>query len=233
MHMMKDIFETVLKPVHTEAQAKMDDVAGFYMPISYPNEPSSPSGKASLCDISHRPQLIIDGPNATAFVAEYFGFNPDNEMHLHSGRLKDAEEGINTWFLLHPLEGERFFVILEENLGEKDATVFWLSDALHDDTTMTLLKGNCLLSVQGIQSRESLNDADLDDGISALTEAGFYESKSYLVTKLAETAETGYFISVDEDNAVGIWQKLTASSHISVIGLDNYNKLSADKAFLA
>lgn len=217
-------YTTGLTDLHEENAAEMRVIAGVRMAVSYPDDISNALSNAlSCCDITHRPQLILEGAQAPDFIKKVLALDalPD-EGHIVMTHLCDNDEDIESTVLLASLSQSRFFMILDaiDDLENKDKITNWMADEMYDDMSFTILKDHTLIALQGDVLPHNLFDQPIVDG-------DVHESDSCLYMACAETHKQGVFITVENEMAPVFWTKLIARKDTSPIGVHAYEQKRA------
>ena len=93
--MEENLMKTCLYDKHVALNALMSPFGGFIMPIQYTNitdEHNAVRNKAGMFDVSHMGEIIVSGPDASAFV-----------NHVFSNNIEGMEDGkILYGMMLHP-----------------------------------------------------------------------------------------------------------------------------------
>ena len=93
--MEENLMKTCLYDKHVALNALMSPFGGFIMPIQYTNitdEHNAVRNKAGMFDVSHMGEIIVSGPDASAFV-----------NHVFSNNVEGMEDGrILYGMMLHP-----------------------------------------------------------------------------------------------------------------------------------
>jgi aminomethyltransferase len=215
-----DLRETPLAAVHRAAGAKLVPFAGFRMPVHYGSilaEHKAVRERAGLFDVSHMGRFLVTGAGAGAFldrttVNDVRGL-PDGKAQYSC--LCRPDGGILDDVVVGRL-GDEFHVVVNASNREKDRD--WLrrhlpSDAaLHDrsdETALVALQGPAAEAV--LAPLASVDVTKL--AFYELTE-GAVEGLPAVISRTGYTGEDGFELTVSRDDAVRLWEALTAAGQV-------------------
>ena len=228
------MLKTPLHDVHQALNAKMAEFAGYDMPINYESgvmaEHNWTRERAGLFDVSHMGQVIIEGEDAAVFLET---LTPSNIKGLKDTQarytvLMNEQGGMVDDLIITRLGEEKFFAVI--NAGCKDKDIRWIEDHLPDGLTMMHLKDRALIALQGPASEKIIRET-LGVDLSGLDYMHFTEQAPYFFSRLGYTGEDGFEISVPEDGAKELWEKLMAHQDVKPVGLAARDSLRLDMGY--
>ena len=213
-----------LHQIHVDGGASFTDFAGWQMPVSYGSdlaEHHAVRTTAGIFDISHMAEILVDGPDAGAFL-DYALAGKLSAISIAQAKyslLLNPEGGIIDDLIVYRLTDDTFFVVanagnryaalaaLEQRVGEFDVRVSDLSDAYS------------LIAVQGPNARAI---AEATAGITEVTvpldELKYYwstdalfDDQPLLIGRTGYTGEDGFEFYIQTDAAASLWAALTAA----------------------
>lgn len=234
---MEDIKKTCLYDEHVKLDAKMEDFAGFLMPIVYDSiktEHNAVRNDVGMFDVSHMGELVIKGTEATAFVD-----------HVFTNSIVEKEPGSVTYgMMLYPNgtivddllvykvnDNEYLFVINASNIA-KDYQ--WVVDQTDDfDVTVANVSGDYSeIAVQGPAAEEKIKEL-LGIDLSDLPFFHFtnteYNQYDLLVSRTGYTGEDGFEIYATSEAITSLWRILHAGG-VQPCGLGSRDTLRFEAA---
>ncbi len=220
---------TPLYETHVELGARIVPFAGYEMPVQYEGpleEHATVRSSAGLFDIDHMGQLIVEGPDAFAFL-QYVATSDVSELaewEAGYSLLCYADGGtVDDIFIYHL--PEHYYVVVNASNLKKD--VRWLkAHTLGFDVTVTdVSEETYMLAFQGPKAGDVLQritDADLGSlGFHFATRAGV-AGVECLIGSTGYTGEYGYELFFDATQAVTVWNAILeagAPEGVEPIGL--------------
>ncbi len=218
------LLNTPLYDVHVQAGAKMVPFAGYNMPVQYPlgvkKEHLHTRDAAGLFDVSHMGQLRLKGEGAAAALEALV---PVDIIDLPSGKQRYAfftnEQGGIMDDLMVANLGDHLFVVV--NAACKAQDIAHLQANLPQGVELEVIDDRALLALQGPKAAEVLARFQ-----SQVAEMLFMDVKvididgiECIVSRSGYTGEDGYEISVPNQHAAALANKLTACEEVEWIGL--------------
>jgi len=222
--MTQELLKTPLHALHVEAGAKMVPFAGYDMPVQYKlgvkKEHLHTRDAAGLFDVSHMGQLRLHGAGAAAFLESLV---PVDIIDLPSGNQRYAfftndQGGIMDDLMVANL-GDHLFVVVNAACKEQD--ISHLQAHLPQGVELEVIDDRALLALQGPKAVDVLARFN-----SSVAEMLFMDVKKLeilgvecIVSRSGYTGEDGYEISVPNEKAEELANKLTAEEEVEWIGL--------------
>ena len=208
--MADSLLQTPLAGLHAEFSGRMVPFAGYAMPVQYPSgimaEHNATRGGATLFDVSHMGQAILEGPGAAlalerATPADIDGLRIGRQRYL---LLTIDDGGILDDAMCARLGPDRLFLVL--NASRKHLDIPRIESLLPPGVTLTPWPDRALLAVQGPKAAELLPSlAHLPFmGVAETTLLG----AEVIATRSGYTGEDGFEISVAADQAEGFARRL-------------------------
>ena len=213
-----------LNQIHVDGGASFTDFAGWQMPVSYGSdlaEHHAVRTTAGIFDISHMAEILVDGPQAGAFL-DYALAGKLSAISIAQAKyslLLTPEGGIVDDLVVYRLTDDTFFVVA--NAGNR----FVVAEALieraadFDVRVSDLSDSYSLIAVQGPNSREiakataGITDVSvpLDDLKYYWSTDALFEDSPLLIGRTGYTGEDGFEFYVQTDVAARLWAALTAA----------------------
>lgn len=216
--------KTPLFDLHVRLGARMVPFAGYSMPVQYRDgilkEHQHTRAAAGLFDVSHMGQLRVHGEAAAAELEKLM---PIDVLDLpvrrqRYGLLIDGQGGILDDLMVTRGEDHLLLVV---NAACKEADTAHLRANLSGNVELEALTGQALLALQGPAARAVLTRLAPGAGqlffmqAAALTVAGI----PCWVSCSGYTGEDGFEISVANEAAEDLAQRLLAEPEVAAIGL--------------
>lgn len=217
--MKSDLKRTPLHDVHKKAEATMDNVDGWEMPIQYSSvleEHEAVRLKAGLFDISHMGKVFIFGEDAEKFL-QTIVTNDVAKLNRNKAQynvLCYPDGGTVDDVLIYKLEEDKYVLLFNTSTVEKD--VEWMKEHLMGDVVVrNFTEEVSLLAVQGPNAQALLQTLTLTD----LSEIEFHGCKQHvdlagsdvLVTRSGYTGEDGFQLILGVQSVESIWQAIMAA----------------------
>ncbi len=209
-----DLKRTVLYDLHRSLGAKMVPFAGYEMPVQYANgilaEHLHTRQAASLFDVSHMGQAILEGDAAAALET----LVPADLAGLATGRMRYTQFTNENGGILDDLMvanmGAGLFIVV--NASRKEADFAHIKEALAERIVMWTLEDRALVALQGPTAADALSA--LAPAAAEMKFMGFAEMEvgdvACYVSRSGYTGEDGYEISIPADSAVALVEKILA-----------------------
>ncbi len=212
---------------HRAHGGRMVEFAGYQMPIQYTGqyggivaEHEWTRNHASLFDVSHMGQLVLEGENAAGALEALV---PGDVSALKPGRMRYSllldENGGILDDLIITNTGERLALVV--NGAVKWDDIAHLREHLPDEITLTHQADLALLALQGPEAGAVLEG--LVPGTGALifmTAAAFeWNGTPLWVSRAGYTGEDGFEISIVADMAEALADALVADDRVQPAGL--------------
>lgn len=220
---MAEQLKTVLYDWHVAQGAKMVPFAGYLMPVQYGEgivkEHLWTRSQASLFDVSHMGQVLVRGADVAASLERLL---PADLHVLAVGQQRYAlltnEQGTIDDDLMISRREDDFYVVV--NAACKEADFAKLTAGL-DDCEVQWWADRALLALQGPKAVEVL--AALNPAVADLSfmRAAEFEllGASCWVSRSGYTGEDGFELSVPNDIALALADKLLAHEAVKPAGL--------------
>lgn len=225
---------TPLHTAHTALGAKMGEFAGYDMPLYYTEgvlkEHEWTRTHAGLFDVSHMGQVMVTGPGACAFwervTPSAFNAIPDGRARYTV--LPNEQGGIIDDLIVSRLGPEKFFTVI--NAGCKDKDIAWLKSQCPADAVMDVWDDRALIALQGPDAEKALRDVIGFDAAD-MPYMWAIPSDGLMISRLGYTGEDGFEISVPQDQALDIWNKLLGHSSVKPVGLAARDSLRLEMGY--
>jgi aminomethyltransferase len=211
--------ETPLHDRHVALEARLIEFGGWLMPVQYTGilaEHRAVRERAGLFDLSHMGELFVEGSEAGAALAGALVSNPPALAvgRAHYSMMCADDGGIIDDLIVYRLADERFLVVANASNAHivSDALAERLAGfkALLDDRSLAM----ALCAVQGPRSVDivsPLTDVDLGALRYYAIADGHVAGIPALVARTGYTGEDGFEVFVENDQAVALWDALTAA----------------------
>jgi glycine cleavage system T protein len=219
---------TPLYDFHVAQEARMVPFAGYEMPVQYPlgvmKEHLHTRAAAGLFDVSHMGQVMLtssEGIGALALALE--SIVPVDVLGLKPARQRYGIFTNETGGILDDLmisnAGDGLFLVV--NAACKSEDIAHLNATLPDHVTVTEITDRALLALQGPAA-----EAALARLVPQVAELKFMDSVritvdhvEWWISRSGYTGEDGFEISIPEDLAMTVAEKLVAMDEVEPIGL--------------
>ncbi len=225
--------QTPLHSVHAAINAQMAEFAGYDMPIQYKDgvlkEHNWTREQAGLFDVSHMGQITLEGEGVTEFLQKLTPstFSATNNIAKYTV-LMNEEGGIIDDLIVTRLSENKFFAVI--NAGCKDKDIAWIKQNLPEGITLTDFDDRALIALQGPKAESALKEA-LGIDTSDLNYMRYTESGDYFISRLGYTGEDGFEISMPNDQAVDVWNKLVELEAVAPVGLAARDSLRLEMGY--
>ncbi|MEM9579217.1 MAG: glycine cleavage system aminomethyltransferase GcvT [Pseudomonadota bacterium] len=223
---MSDLLKTPLYDLHVSLGAKMVPFAGYDMPVQYPlgvmKEHTHTREKAGLFDVSHMGQVTVRGADYAEAALALETLIPVNVLDLTENRQRYGFFTNDTGGIMDDLmlanRGDHVFVVVNaacktDDIAHMRANLPGLDITEIADRALLALQGPAAESVLAELNPAAAEMNFMDVATLTLNGADCWVSRS------GYTGEDGYEISVPNDHAVALAQKLMAHDDVEPIGL--------------
>ncbi len=228
--------KTSLHSAHIAHGAKMGEFAGYDMPLYYAlgvkKEHEWVRENVGLFDVSHMGQVSIKGKGTQEFLER---ITPSSFEKLGINRTKytvltNENGGIIDDLMVTKTAQDEFHLVI--NAGCKDKDIEWIKSNLPDDLEFTYFDDWSLIALQGTQAEQVMKDV-LDIDLSDLPYMGLWlaDDHKMFVSRLGYTGEDGFEISIPDDKAEEVWNKLLANDLVEPIGLAARDSLRLEMGY--
>ncbi|GAB3607195.1 glycine cleavage system aminomethyltransferase GcvT [Conyzicola nivalis] len=213
-----------LHQIHVDGGASFTDFAGWQMPVSYGSdlaEHHAVRTTAGIFDISHMAEILVDGPDAAAFL-DYALAGRLSAISIAQAKyslLLNPEGGIVDDLVTYRLTDDTFFVVA--NAGNRFAVATALQERAEnfDVRVSDLSDSYALIAVQGPNSREIAKAAAGITEVSVpLDELKYYwstdalfDDQPLLIGRTGYTGEDGFEFYIQTDAAASLWAALVVA----------------------
>jgi aminomethyltransferase len=224
------LLQTPLHALHLRLGARMVPFAGYAMPVQYPAgvmaEHKQCRESAALFDVSHMGQVRLVGADAGAALESLV---PMDMIDLAPGKQRyafftNASGGLlDDLMVVRPPAGTAGFgdLFLVVNAGCKDADLRHLQTHIGHRCQVIAMPERALLALQGPLAVTALSR--LNAAVSQMTfmQGGVFDLDGLrcFVTRSGYTGEDGFEISVANEQAVALAEKLLAQPEVKPAGL--------------
>lgn len=227
--------QTPLHAQHKALDAKMGAFAGYDMPLYYPlgvlKEHEWVRASAGLFDVSHMGQVSITGAGAQDFLER---LTPSSFEKLGVNRIKysvfiNDQGGIVDDLMVTKTGEDEFHLVI--NAGCKDKDIAWIKERLPAGLKFTHFEDWVLLALQGPEAENVVRDA-LGIDLKDVPYMGlWYKDYTMFITRVGYTGEDGFEISVKNEEAPALWDKLLADPRVRPIGLAARDSLRLEMGY--
>lgn len=219
---------TPLTDLHATLGAKLVPFAGYLMPVQYPSgitaEHKAVRSNAGLFDVSHMGEFIVKGTGAVDFV-NYVTTNDVAALvvgQAHYSTILNDRGTIEDDCLVYRADDHIMMVVNASNAA-KDFAHISKQIAKFDASLEDVSDATALLALQGPNAANILQ-THTDTDLSAIryyhfafgTVAGI---DGILISRTGYTGEDGFELYFANENAVTVWNALTASGDVVPAGL--------------
>lgn len=218
---------TALHKAHIALGAKMGEFAGYDMPLYYKEgvikEHEWVRSHAGLFDVSHMGQITLHGEGVVNFLER---LTPSDFKSKAHGRaqytvLLNADGGIIDDLIITRVSDDRFFAVINAGCKEKD--IAWIESQMPDDVRMIKHNDRALIALQGGWSERVLHEIlGVETGdlpYMHMMSAEAPDGSEMFVSRVGYTGEDGFELSVFNELAEEVWDKLLTHSVVKPVGL--------------
>ena len=231
-----------LSDFHESLGAKMEDFAGFYMPVRYTSDKEehlAVRNSVGVFDVSHMGEFTIKGERAL----ELLQLVSSNDVSvLVDGKIQYAylpneKGGIVDDYLTYKIADNEYYLVVNAGNIQKDWD--WISQHNNFGVEMTNLSDQTgLFAVQGpnaIQTLQKLTDVDLSEIKYYSFKIGkFAGYDDILISATGYTGAGGFEVYFPAEHAEDIWKKIFkagAEFDIKPTGLSARDTLRLEMGF--
>ncbi|MDR5000539.1 glycine cleavage system aminomethyltransferase GcvT [Brevibacillus parabrevis] len=209
---------TPLYPLYAQHGAKVIDFGGWELPVQFSSiieEHHTVRTKAGLFDVSHMGEVMIEGPDASAFVQSLI---TNDVTTLQTNQALYAAmcypDGGTVDDLLVYKQGEQKFLLVI-NASNIDKDVDWIvSHAKGEVTVENVSDATAQLAIQGPLAEQVLQRLTATD-LSQIRYFWFQQDVDVagikaLVSRTGYTGEDGFELYVSAADAPSLWEKILA-----------------------
>ncbi len=223
---MSELLTTPLHAWHKENGARMVPFAGWDMPVQYAgilDEHKHTRTEASIFDISHMGEFLLEGPGATDALARIATHNLATLApgKCRYGFLLNEQGGVLDDLIVYRLDTEKYMLVV--NGACIDSDFAWIESKLPAGLTFVNQSFEIAkIDLQGPKAFDVLCRAIPGDWAS-LGYFGFreveFEGFRLLVSRTGYTGELGYEFYLPWDKAGTLWERLMADDAVRPAGL--------------
>ncbi len=230
---------TPLHALHVKLGAKMGEFAGYDMPLYYGEgvikEHEWVRSHAGLFDVSHMGQITLQGEGVAQFLES---LTPSDFQNKKPGRaqytvLLNEAGGIVDDLIITRVDEDKFFAVINAGCKEKD--IEWIKERMPDSIRMIRHDDRALLALQGGWSERVLHEIL---GVEAhelpymhMMSAEAPDGSEMFVSRLGYTGEDGFELSVYNELAEEVMEKLLTHSVVKPIGLAARDSLRLEMGY--
>jgi aminomethyltransferase len=223
---MSELLTTPLHTWHKDNGARMVPFAGWDMPVQYAGileEHKHTRTAASIFDISHMGEFLLEGDGATAALARIVTHNLATLApgKCRYGFLLNEKGGVLDDLIVYRLEAEKYMLVV--NGACIDSDFAWIGGQLPAGLTFVNQSFDIAkIDLQGPQSFEVLGRV-MPGEWASLGYFGFRETEfegfELLVSRTGYTGELGYEFYLPWNKAAVLWERLMADEAVRPAGL--------------
>ena len=224
--------KTPLYDLHVELGGTLVDFAGYALPVRYPagimTEHLHCREQASLFDVSHMGQALLEGPDHETTARALETLTPSAFTKLGLGRMRYSvllnDEGgiIDDFIVTRPedpaLDGTLMLVV---NGACKEGDYAHLEANLPEGVTLTPLPNKALIAIQGPKAIDALArhsaKADALTFMSHTTDV--IDGIEVVISRCGYTGEDGFELSCEADDAERLARLLLKEPEMEAAGL--------------
>lgn len=224
--------KTPLYDLHVELGGTLVDFAGYALPVRYPagimTEHLHCREQASLFDVSHMGQALLEGPDHETTARALEALTPSAFTKLGLGRMRYSvllnDEGgiIDDFIVTRPedpaLDGTLMLVV---NGACKDGDYAHLEAKLPEGVTLKPLPDKALIAIQGPKAVDALArhsaKADALTFMSHTTDV--IDGIEVVISRCGYTGEDGFELSCDAADAERLARLLLKEPEVEAAGL--------------
>ncbi|MDT8336449.1 MAG: glycine cleavage system aminomethyltransferase GcvT [Candidatus Izemoplasmatales bacterium] len=229
--------KTCLYDKHIQLGAKMEEFAGYEMPIVYDsirNEHLAVRNNVGMFDVSHMGEIIIKGKEALHFVEKIFTNKVESlvDGQVSYGMMLYENGCVVDDLLVYRLNEEYFLLVVNASNVAKDYTWIVENSSEFDVLIQNVSEDYQEIAVQGPNAE---NIVMMSIGID-LSELGFFYFANFeylnhhlLISRTGYTGEDGFEIYASEEAIREIWDVLI-NNQVTPCGLGSRDTLRFEAA---
>lgn len=234
-----DMKQTALHNAHLCLNAKMGEFAGYDMPLYYPSgvikEHEWVRSNAGIFDVSHMGQITLKGEGVVQFLETITpsAFAPKAHGRAQYTVLLNEDGGIIDDLIITRVSDREFYAVINAGCKEKD--IEWIKSRMPDDVRMIVHTDRALIALQGGWSERVLHEIL---GVEAhdlpymhMMKAEAPDGSDMLVSRVGYTGEDGFEISVYNELAEEVWDKLLEHNVVKPAGLAARDSLRLEMGY--
>lgn len=227
--------KTALHENHCALNAKMGEFAGYDMPLYYglgvKQEHLWVRENAGLFDVSHMGQIHIRGNGAQDFLET---ITPSSFSKLGINRTKysvltNHDGGIVDDLLITKTDDDEFHCVI--NAGCKDKDIAWIKEHMPANLDFHHYDDWALIALQGPRAESVINNVLSIDLSDLPYMALWYQDFNMFISRVGYTGEDGFEISIKNEDAPALWEKLLAHDAVEPIGLAARDSLRLEMGY--
>ncbi len=227
--------KTALHSAHVDLGAKMGGFAGYDMPLYYnlgvKNEHLWVRENAGLFDVSHMGQVSITGTGAQDFLEKITpsSFEKQGINRTKYTVLTNEQGGIIDDLMVTKTGEDEFHMVI--NAGCKDKDIAWMKQNLPEGVEFKHYDDWALIALQGPKAESIIREV-LEIDLSDLPYmALWYQDYNMFISRVGYTGEDGFELSVKNEDALSLWNKILAHDAVEAIGLAARDSLRLDMGY--
>ncbi|XMB72597.1 glycine cleavage system aminomethyltransferase GcvT [Mycoplasmatota bacterium WC30] len=234
---MQKELKTCLYEEHVKLNAKIEEFAGFLMPIVYTNiktEHNAVRENVGMFDVSHMGEFIIRGKDATKFVNNVFTNTIEKKANgsVTYGMMLYENGTIVDDLLVYKVNNEEYlFVVNASNIAKDYNWVVNQTDEF-DVTVGNISSEYSEIAIQGPNAENKVKELlKIDLADLKFFHFGLYEFQNHLllISRTGYTGEDGFEIYASEEAITELWQ-IFISNDITPCGLGARDTLRFEAA---
>jgi aminomethyltransferase len=220
----QDLLKTPLFDVHERLGARMVPFAGYALPVQYTgimDEHKHCRAAAGLFDVSHMGQVRLSGDSRVAALENLV---PGDIAGLAPGQMRYSQLTNDNCGILDDLMitnmGDHLFLVV--NGACKTTDLAHMQSRICDQVALEHLTDRALLALQGPEAATvlaRLTDSDLAAMVFMTAQKMTVAGISCLVSRAGYTGEDGFELSVANEDAAALADKILAAPEVKPIGL--------------
>lgn len=233
------MLKTALHNSHLELGAKMGEFAGYDMPLYYKDgvikEHEWVRSHIGVFDVSHMGQVTIKGAGVAEFLEKITpsAFQPKKHGRAQYTVLLNEEGGIIDDLIITRMNDNKFYTVI--NASRKEEDIAWIKSQLPVGLQLIHHADRSLIAVQGPWAERALHevfDLETDDlPYMHMKIAEAPDGSEMFVSRVGYTGEDGFELSIFNDVAEEVWEKLLRHSEVKPIGLAARDSLRLEMGY--
>lgn len=222
---MSNTLKTPLFDLHERLDGRMVEFAGYSMPVQYPTgiktEHLHTRRAAGLFDVSHMGQLLVSGKDSAKALERLLPVDLETLAidEQKYALLLNTDGGILDDLIITRRSGESFSIVV--NAACKHTDIEYLSEHLPNTVKLEHQTDLALIALQGPSAHSVLEPHA--PALSKLTFMQVADATLFghpcRVSRSGYTGEDGFEISIENQNATDLVEKLLSQPDVLPIGL--------------